>query len=70
MFKQKPTPKRIDKLEKLSLFQIYSGKVKSKKQKVRDFFWNAFWVTLAIIGIGIFLYLYISIITDISSMLS
>lgn len=70
MFKQKPNPKRIDKLEKLSLFQMYSGKTKTKKQKFYNFLWKSFWVILVIIGICIFLYFYLRIIVEISGMLT
>lgn len=70
MFKQKPKPKRIDKLEKLSLFQTYAGKTKTKKHKVYNFFWKVFWVILIIISICIFVYLYLRVITEISGMLT
>lgn len=70
MFKQKPKPNRIDKLEKLSLFQMYSGKTKTKKHKVYNFLWKAFWVILAVLVIYLFFHLYGVIVTSFSKTLS
>lgn len=42
MLLKKEKDSKTDKLEKLSMFQIYSGKVKMPKHKFYNFLWYTF----------------------------